>query len=96
MSEELVNPVELEALLLDEPTQSEQLAAMKATLDKLMHAVQGIAKQNVAQITVSKVNAMLEELVNPVELEALLLDEPTKSEQLAAMKATLDKLMHAV
>ncbi|EYC41202.1 hypothetical protein Y032_0577g222, partial [Ancylostoma ceylanicum] len=26
---------------------------MKATLDKLMHAVQGIAKQNVAQVTVS-------------------------------------------
>ncbi|EYC45084.1 hypothetical protein Y032_0439g1492 [Ancylostoma ceylanicum] len=53
MSEKLVNLVELEALLLDEPTQSQQLAARKATLDKLMHAVQGITKQNVAQVTVS-------------------------------------------
>ncbi|KAL6737856.1 hypothetical protein Aduo_011467 [Ancylostoma duodenale] len=51
MSEELVNPVELEALLLDEPTQSEQLASMIATLDKLMQTVQGIAKQNVAQVS---------------------------------------------
>ncbi|KAL6743225.1 hypothetical protein Aduo_016296 [Ancylostoma duodenale] len=55
MSEQsqIVNPAEFEAFPMDEPKQCEQLASSKMRLHNLMCAVQDIAKQNMAQMTLS-------------------------------------------
>ncbi|EYB86819.1 hypothetical protein Y032_0272g917 [Ancylostoma ceylanicum] len=60
-----LNAEELERILLDEPSTSQQFASMNATLDKLMSTVTALAKNSQAQV--SHLTGVMREHVNALE-----------------------------
>ncbi|VDP57846.1 unnamed protein product [Heligmosomoides polygyrus] len=80
-----ITSLELERLLLDEPTAEEQLSSMRATLAEMANAVKMLAQQNVSQVR-QIVQTLRGHLVNLENMPATVLEDLDQGSTRAATR----------